>query len=103
MHHTAASSPSYTQRSAELKQLVHTYVEQVRDSTMVPLPAEIHHQWQLLQEIKRQNAMLRQLVEEVEPAQFSYPIPDPEPTDVETTKQILAWYFSEESPSVSRR
>ncbi|ETW02968.1 hypothetical protein H310_05409 [Aphanomyces invadans] len=65
----------------------------------VQLPDEVKSQLRLLQTIKLHNEMLRTLVQQVDsqPTTFSYPIQDPQPTDVQTTKEILAWYFSEDN------
>ncbi|ETV73989.1 hypothetical protein H257_11301 [Aphanomyces astaci] len=71
--------------------------------TAIPLPDQVHNQWRLLQTIKRHNEILRALVQQVDIStnMFSYPIQDPQPTDMQTTKDFLAWYFSDDNATMS--
>ncbi|KAG9405391.1 hypothetical protein AC1031_004499 [Aphanomyces cochlioides] len=68
------------------------------------MSSDIAAQWRLLQSIKQYNQHLRRLLNEspaIEPTTshdvvFQYPITQAEPFDAETTRQILAWYFSQD-------
>ncbi|KAH9092427.1 hypothetical protein LEN26_018392 [Aphanomyces euteiches] len=68
------------------------------------MSSDIAAQWKLLQSIKQYNQHLRRLLNEspaielttLQGIVFQYPIMQAEPFDAETTKQILAWYFSQD-------